>query len=279
MDTCNLQLEEQIMRHTNLYHVNSHHGPTPADHVWGWGMRGVYILHFCTHGKGFFETEGKRYELSPGQAFLIHPYQLIRYGNDPTDPLTYWWVEWLGEGCEELLKTMGFGQENQVIVFRNPAEIIAAMDEMERKQDVSLPGTLERKAELYRLMACFLRNSPQADIAPVKDSQHYFNVAEHYIRIHLSDTELTVAATAEHTCISRKYLHAIFVQYAGKSVSDYIIDARIAMAKELLQLHRLSVSSVATSVGYSDPFSFTRIFKKRVGMSPSQYAQEHKKYG
>ena len=268
----------QVMEHTNLTHVISFHGtPLPGD-VWGWGIRPHYLIHYVTHGQGLLEIGGSSYPLSAGQAFLIRPYHLVRYSSCADNPITYWWVEWRGEGSDQLVDAMGFDQDHPVLTFRSSTEVLAAMDLLERAQDGSLADNLERKGELYRLMSCFLRNSMRADHADVKDSRAYFITAEHYIRSRLSDPELSVSSTAGDVCISRKYLHSLFTQYAGKSVSDFIIDERMTMAKELLKQNLLTVSSVAISVGYNDPFAFTRIFKKRVGIPPSQYAREYRPY-
>ena len=260
---------DRILRQTHLIHVNSFHGRPPEGHVWGWGVRPCYILHFITQGGGFLETEKHYYPLEAGQLFLIRPYQLIRYGRLPDRPQTYWWAEWFGEGSDELLRLMGFDDDRAVITPQRPAEILAAMDALERTGSATPEGVLERTAALYRLMACLLRNSPAAE-QPAKGGAVYFSAAEQFVRAHLSDPELTVAAVAAHVGISRNYLHTLFVRYAGRSPADYLIDARLDMATELLRLHHLPVVSVAMSVGYPDPFSFTRIYKKRRGIPPSQ---------
>ncbi len=268
----------QIMQQTHLIHNISFHGSPLPGEAWGWGVRVLHLIHFVTHGQGTLEIHGKSFPLSAGQIFYIEPNQLVRYTSSASNPIVYWWVEWYGEGSDRLIKAMGFDREHPVLTVRNSVEVLAAMDALERAQENSMTGALERQGELYRLMACFLRNSTRAEAPAERDSLAHFNTAVNYIRGRLADPDLTVDATAKHVCISRKYLHALFIQYAGKSVNDYIIDARIAMAEELLKLRRLTVSSVAVSVGYNDPFSFSRIFKKRIGMSPSQYAREYQVY-
>ena len=270
--------ETMVMEHTHLRHNISFHGtPLPGD-TWDWGMRHMYIIHYITNGKGTLETEGQVFHLTAGQAFLIVPFQIVRYTSDPKNPWTYWWVEWSGEGSDTLMKAMGFTREHPVMAFHNPAEVLAAMERLERTQDNhSLLDCLERKGELYRLMACFLRNSPRAQGPKVPESRVYYDTAERYIQQHLDDPELSVNGIADLVGISRKYLHAIFIQYSGKSVSDYIIHYRILTAEELLKSKHHSITTVANAVGYNDPFSFSRIFKKRTGLSPTQFANEMQK--
>ncbi|MDX2505903.1 MAG: helix-turn-helix domain-containing protein [Gammaproteobacteria bacterium] len=52
---------------------------------------------------------------------------------------------------------------------------------------------------------------------------------------------------------------------------DYLIDYRIGKALELLQNPKASVTDIAYTVGFNDPSYFTRIFKRIIGVSPSQY--------
>jgi AraC family transcriptional regulator of arabinose operon len=74
----------------------------------------------------------------------------------------------------------------------------------------------------------------------------------------------TIAATLG---IDRRYLARIFKSSMGLSVQDYLIRVRMEQAKKLLT-EGLPVNLVAEMVGYSDPFNFSKMFKKYWGTSP-----------
>ena len=59
----------------------------------------------------------------------------------------------------------------------------------------------------------------------------------------------------------------------SKTFYELLTDIRIAKAKEYLQTTPLSVTSISERVGYSNVQSFIRMFKKKVGETPSQYRQ------
>ena len=63
-----------------------------------------------------------------------------------------------------------------------------------------------------------------------------------------------------------------FRRATGQSPGDWLIDQRIEKAKALLQIH--SVGETAEALGYPEPFSFSRQFKKRTGISPRRFQQE-----
>ena len=73
--------------------------------------------------------------------------------------------------------------------------------------------------------------------------------------------------------ISSYYFSKLFKNETGTNFIDYLTNIRINKAKELLDEGRLSVKEIGIEVGYPDPNYFSRIFKKNVGKSPSEYKE------
>ena len=71
--------------------------------------------------------------------------------------------------------------------------------------------------------------------------------------------------------ITPNYLSARFKQETGKAVTEYLLERRIALAKQLLAATGLSVQAVAASVGMDDGSYFSKQFKRVVGKSPLQF--------
>lgn len=84
---------------------------------------------------------------------------------------------------------------------------------------------------------------------------------------------LNLKTLADYLEISPSYLGSIFKNITGKSVISYLIDIRINKAKQFLR-DGLSVSETARKTGFNDIFYFSRIFKKRVGITPSEFIKE-----
>jgi AraC-like DNA-binding protein len=57
----------------------------------------------------------------------------------------------------------------------------------------------------------------------------------------------------------------------GLTVMDYILETRLAMAKEILKEGSVSVTEVGSTCGFSRPAYFSRVFKERVGVSPKKF--------
>ncbi|WP_112182463.1 AraC family transcriptional regulator [Paraliobacillus zengyii] len=83
--------------------------------------------------------------------------------------------------------------------------------------------------------------------------------------------EFMIEELAEKSGSSVSVFYQRFKKRMGLSPGQYIIEHRIRKSRELLSGSSFKVSEVAHSVGYSDEYYFSRIFKKKVGLSPIQF--------
>ena len=82
---------------------------------------------------------------------------------------------------------------------------------------------------------------------------------------------VTVEQIARQTGVSRSYLYRAFQTAFGCSPSEYLTRYRIQRAAQLLRHSALPVGTVATSAGLEDPFYFSRVFRREMGVSPTEY--------
>ena len=100
-------------------------------------------------------------------------------------------------------------------------------------------------------------------------------VATAYIHSHLSQPIL-VTDVAEHVNLSSEYFTRLFKKETGQNIKDYIIQAKIEAAQDLLARSDIPVSLVALEMGYDNFSHFTQLFKKACGVTPSEYRKEHR---
>lgn len=94
---------------------------------------------------------------------------------------------------------------------------------------------------------------------------------EHYVQQHFSEG-ITVASVAAEFGLVPPYLSRLFKEYSGYTLSQYVQKIRIDRAKSLLEMEgEILAKDVAEIVGYPNPLYFSKIFKKKVGMYPSEY--------
>jgi signal transduction histidine kinase/CheY-like chemotaxis protein/ligand-binding sensor domain-containing protein len=101
--------------------------------------------------------------------------------------------------------------------------------------------------------------------------EQFLQKVQQALETHHADPALTAEAFAEKIHLSRMQLHRKLKALLDKPTSELIRDFRLERAKSLLQSQSLSVTEVAFQTGYEDPSYFARLFKKEVGISPSEY--------
>lgn len=108
---------------------------------------------------------------------------------------------------------------------------------------------------------------------PVCRSRAYFARALDYIQTNYH-RQITVTKLADHLGLTRSYFSRIFQEHAGTTPKEYIVNYRLEKAVELLTENGLSQKEVASLVGYSDVYAFSRMFRRKYGMPPGKYVQE-----
>lgn len=93
-----------------------------------------------------------------------------------------------------------------------------------------------------------------------------------YIDGHLYE-ELSLVKLADLVYFNPSYLSRLFKQLTGANLSEYIQEARIKKAKQLLAKHDMRVNDIAVAVGYGSATNFTRFFKKVTSMTPQEYRE------
>jgi AraC-like DNA-binding protein len=92
-----------------------------------------------------------------------------------------------------------------------------------------------------------------------------------YIETHYADPNLSLNHLSDHFSYHSTYLSKLFKDEFGDKFVDYVATVRVEQAKSLLLNTELTIQEIAERVGYLHSFSFSRVFKKLVGMPPGEY--------
>lgn len=141
-----------------------------------------------------------------------------------------------------------------ITVSKKAQETFLSICELFEKKDKGY------KYRAHALLSCYLAEF-------IKDS-HW---AKDYIEKNLSNPNLTVKQLARHENVSEQFFRRKFKEKYCVSPKQYILNKRIERAKALLDTGYYKVNEVARLVGIEDSLYFSTLFKKHVGISPSNY--------
>ncbi|MEF7611490.1 response regulator [Enterococcus casseliflavus] len=94
-----------------------------------------------------------------------------------------------------------------------------------------------------------------------------------YLEKHYQE-KLKLADLANLFGLSENYFAAQIKRTTGRNFTDLLLELRIKKAKELLAGTNLSVAEIADTVGYTDYFYFTKVYKKATGLTPAQFRRK-----
>jgi AraC-like DNA-binding protein len=90
------------------------------------------------------------------------------------------------------------------------------------------------------------------------------------------DKHLTIPELAKKAGINETKLKEGFRELYAQSIHDYLLQLRIAKAKHLLATTQVTIIDITYHVGYSNVTHFSSMFKKEVGVPPTEWRKKHK---
>ena len=143
-----------------------------------------------------------------------------------------------------------------------------------------------RQRELHEAYLALLNASnapkgtaPQQEASTVKpqikpEDEAFMQRAMKFIEEHIGDSDINIGDMADATATSRSGLNRKMKSLLGVTPLDFIREARIRKACKMLESGS-SVNDVAYSCGFADPKYFGKCFKAEMGMTPTEYRNQH----
>ncbi len=99
--------------------------------------------------------------------------------------------------------------------------------------------------------------------------------AKKYIEDHYWEEELSLKTISDQVYLTPQYLSTLFKNATGQTIGQYMSDYRIEQAKRMLSDPSYKLYQISELVGYKDANYFTRLFKKKTGLTPMEYRNNH----
>jgi len=217
-------------------------------------------LYFIEDGEGWLTIDGEKYFLEPGFVYLIPAYFKFGYGCTRLKKL-YFHIRITDTYPMDMLSGVGR-------VLKLPYE----PRELEELLSCYRATDLYGRLRLHYLISHTVCRFADAYQLPPLTSRSYSDTVKQAISLIQTAPSLkhTGKSVAQQLFISESRLRNAFKKELNMTVGDYIDLCVFRQAKTLLRSHQ-SLEQISQQLGFCDQFYFSRRFKQRYGMTPTQY--------
>ena len=248
--------------------------PSPYYYVWENGRELPYFgAIYITQGQGEFESKATgRRVVDAGTVVLTFPDVWHRYRPMADTYWTYYWVHFAGGYPRELLRQGVFTPGSPVFKTGVNEGLLQSYVALLDRARAEPPGYQQLMAanviEILGAAMALSRGQPQPEQFNALARQAVLLLQQRVEEV----VDIKQIASLLH--ISYDRLRHVFKEHTGMAPYQYHLQLRISRAKELLNGTRLSVKEIAARLHFDDTYHFSRIFKKKTGMSPSKWRGE-----
>jgi AraC family transcriptional regulator of arabinose operon len=243
-----------------------------------------WLLTWTIDGSGQLAHAGRATTATPGDLVVLGPDVAQRYASSP-DGWAFWWCHFQPRPAwTSLLTPWRVGPALYRATVVEPSDRTRIADTFRRAlADLAPPGTVPGDETIH--------------VSSVGTTDLVLNAVEEVLLVAARSTELgvheqtgdaidaaeraigrdptaryTVASLAAVAAMSPSHFAHEFTRRTGRPPMRAVRDERIALATTLLRTTSLAVGQVARASGFDDPFYFSRVFRRQIGVAPSVYA-------
>ncbi len=252
-----------------------------------------YQLHYICSGKGRFTFEGRLFDAREGDFFIWGPEVVHSIESDTACPLKVIGIQFdmtwnfchLEYPCihynkdtfdkstvHELITIEGIEVIPYKIHTYHTYKIRDYLEDVIDLYKTKSPYHLEIMSALLHTVIILSLESKEnhhmhkgCEKATIQDIVQYFG--RHY------NERMTNAELGHMFNYHPNHLNQMVLEYTGKTIQQYLMGLRINRAMDLLQNTNRSISDIADEVGGYTIHCFSRIFKQKIGVSPSRFRQ------
>ena len=234
------------------------------------GFRNYFILHLIYEGYGTFYMQGKKWNIGPGEGFIIPPDTRNKYTASDKKPWKYIWAAW-EDPSDEMPERFTFSPSNPHVEFPLPGifdlvNILKSSDSNFTKQNLSAQWF---SSLIHTLLESYGRKNVEGLQKSDSSADNYGKLMKRFIHENFS-SRINASDVADFINLERSYASRIFKSCFDIGIYSYISRIRFQKACDLLK-GDYSVKEVCFTCGYSDYGNFLRSFKKTSGFSPTEF--------
>ena len=252
----------------NIYPPPQH--PTGYYFTWENGrILFEYQINYITEGAGILETKAGRYLIKPGTLMIIRPGMWHRYRPMSNTGWTEHYIGFTGELAGRFLENTEYLVGRTIIRCDVREEFIDSYYKIFNLVLQEEPGFQQiASGMIIKLLGYII----------AFEKQRYFNGKKiekiirntRFLMRENLDKEIDISQLATDNLVGYSYFRKMFKKYVGISPHQYHLELKIMRAKELILTSEKSIKEISFELGFQSIHYFSRIFKLKVGINPSE---------
>lgn len=224
-------------------------------------------LYYIKNGTGHLKCNGKTISLKAGMVYLIPAGTEFSYWCEEDEELekVYFHISLVSVEHYDLFTQVSG-------IFSLPINEVGAEEVFASYGKDRYWNMMQIKTILYRTVTCFFEECGMKRTS-VKTYSETVRRAMRYIQRNLS-IRLKTEEVARNLFISESTIRKVFKAETGMTVGDYIDELIFLKAKRMLTKKGTSLKDISVKLGFCDQFYFSRRFKEKYGITPSQYRRD-----
>ena len=225
----------------------------------------VYKIHLVTNGTGRIHIAGNVLALNKGDVFFTFPG--TPYCIESLESFHYMYISFLGTRANMILDKLQISPQN--FLFPGCEEI---RDFWENGL-ATIKETADLIAESILLYSFYYLGNKiiPLESEDTSNQNNAFLIIKKYIDDNFFQHKLSLETISAELSYSPKYISTVFKKWFKVGITEYLNTIRIQNACTLISQGYTNVSDIANRCGYVDAQYFSKVFKKRIGVSPKIY--------
>lgn len=230
----------------------------------------TYIFIYCIKGTGWYTVKNEKYELRPNEILIIPKNRAHAYGSDANNPWSIYWFHFGGKLSVAIAQEFYKKAIDYKLSLNFSEARLASFYEIFKllQSGFSRENILNANYKFAQFLSSLLFDSTELNTND--DPNDEITKSIDYLKKNINQ-KIELAELAKTTRFSTSHFSLLFKKRTGYAPLDYFNLLKVQKACQFLQRPNLTIKEIAYTLGYSDPYYFSRLFRQIMNVSPKTY--------
>ena len=254
----------------DLYPLGLGYYKQALNHTMSRNKHDDYLMIYCLDGEGKLTINKQIHTVKAGDIICLPKGVAHAYKASEATPWTIYWVHFSGDKSEDFIDYLAINSNNYVFPLGIHSRLTSDFESLLecRQYSYNINAFVHTASLLRQILTHIAQLQPLAK----QQAAHNFDLERVHslmqARVH---EQLELEALAETVSLSKFHFIKKYKELTGTTPINHFIHLKVERACHLLDVTTKSINEISFAVGYEDAYYFSRIFKKIMGISPSQY--------